>query len=186
TQEQGRSLMARTGLFLFLGAGLVLGGHFLGAGEPNEEGESKLRVQLAVQTALKEGRDHLQRGNYQAAVFVLESQVARINGNREYLNALAEAYRGYLRELRQSNRAAEVPTYLERLRILDPGVVLEVNPPRPAAQVLTRPSAEAPATKAETPEQKVPPLAELAATQPEQKVRGRSEDASTGADPFAE
>ncbi len=178
--------MARTGLFLVLGAGLVLGGHFLGAGEPKEDSESRLRVQLAVQKALQEGRDHLQRGNYQAAVFVLESQVARINGNREYLNALAEAYRGYIRELKQNNRTGDVPTYLERLKILDPGVVLEEGRPRAAPPTLTRASAEAPRPKIETPERKAPPLAALAAMQPEKKVRGRSEEVGVEADPFAE
>jgi hypothetical protein len=180
--------MARIGLFVLLGAGLLLGTHFfLHAADSKDEGEGKLQTQLAVQKALQEGRDHLQRGNYQAAVFALESQVARINGSREYLSALAEAYRGYIRELKQTNRASEVPTYLERLKILDPGVVLDVGAAPPAPPVTAKAPAELPAPKpVAPPERKAPALAALAGGQPEKKARGKGEDSGNDPDPFAE
>ena len=127
--------MVRNGLILFVGAA-VLFGRILpagwAAGEEAEGKEDRLRTQLAMQTALQQGRDNLQRGNYQAAVYCLESQISRVDGNRDYLNALREAYRGYIRELHQSNRYAEARTYQERLKILDPGYQLELNPDRSA------------------------------------------------------
>lgn len=118
--------MVRNGLFaslcaLALGTGSVYG----------EDAESKLRRQLALQAALQQGRDNLQRGNYQAAVYSLEKEIARVEGNRDYMNALREAYRGYIRELLQSNRAIEARTYQERLKILDPGYQIELKIDRP-------------------------------------------------------
>jgi hypothetical protein len=80
---------------------------------------------LAVQTALQQGREQLLRGNFQAAVYTLEAQIARIDGSREYLSALADAYRGYIKELRLANKNADAEEYLKRLRILDPGAVLD-------------------------------------------------------------
>jgi hypothetical protein len=120
--------------------------------------ETKLRTQLAVQKALQQGRDSLQRGNYQAAVYVLEGQIARISGSREYLTALCEAYRGYLRELRQNNRPDEVEVYLARLQILDPGARLDNIPVRPAPPP--------PAPVAAAPSSTAPPIAALAGATP--------------------
>jgi tetratricopeptide (TPR) repeat protein len=114
--------MVRNGLLVSLCA-LVFGiGPVFG-----EDAESKLRRQLAVQSALQQGRDNLQRGNYQAAVYCLEKEIARVDGNRDYMNTLREAYRGYIRELLQANRRAEARTYQERLQILDPGYQIELN-----------------------------------------------------------
>jgi tetratricopeptide (TPR) repeat protein len=118
--------MVRNGLCVSLGAALWLGAA-LSFGTAGEDAEARLRAQLALQNALQQGRDNLQRGNYQAAVYCLESQIARIDGNREYLTALREAYRGYVRELRQTNRLAEAEPYIERLKILDPGYQLELQ-----------------------------------------------------------
>jgi tetratricopeptide (TPR) repeat protein len=112
------------------------------AAEPAER-DAAVAATLAVQEALKSGRESMTAGQYGAAVHVLEQQLARINGNREYLSALREAYRGYLKELRQAGRADEAQTYLRRLEILDPGARLDfpdvphgtavaVTPPAPA------------------------------------------------------
>ncbi|HTU20421.1 MAG TPA: hypothetical protein VMG10_20320 [Gemmataceae bacterium] len=124
--------MVRNGLFVSLcaaawfalvpGAGSALG----------EDAESKLRAQLAIQSALQQGRDNLRRGEYQAAVYCLEKEIARVDGSRDYMNALREAYRGYIRELQQTNRYAEARKYQERLQILDPGYHIEVTGGRPA------------------------------------------------------
>jgi tetratricopeptide (TPR) repeat protein len=127
--------MVRNGLIVFVGAALLFGSMpptSRAADEEAEGKENRLRTQLAVQTALQQGRDNLQRGNYQAAVYCLENQISRVDGNRDYLSALREAYRGYIRELHQANRYSEARTYQERLKILDPGYQLELNTGRPA------------------------------------------------------
>ena len=102
------AVMVRDRLFVSLCAGVAarprVRAVWLSLGE---DAESKLRTQLAVQTALQQGRDNLQRGEYQAAVYCLEKEIARVDGNRDYMNALREAYRGYIRELQQTNRHAE-------------------------------------------------------------------------------
>jgi hypothetical protein len=74
---------------------------------------------LAVQTALLQGTDLLKRFEYKEAVKVLESQLPRINGNRQYLTALRDAYRGYIEELRRASKEDEAKLYVRRLAILD-------------------------------------------------------------------
>jgi tetratricopeptide (TPR) repeat protein len=111
-----------------------------------EDAEGKLRTQLAVQAALQQGRDNLQRGEYQAAVYCLEKEIARVDGNRDYMNALREAYRGYIRELQQTSRNAEARTYQERLQIIDPGYHIEVHVGRSSSA----PTPEKPAPQAPT------------------------------------
>jgi len=125
--------MVRNGLFALPCAGLLLGLVCVGGPARGDDTESKLRTQLAVQSALQQGHDNLQRGNYQAAVYCLEKEIARVDGSREYMNALREAYRGYIAELQHSNRQAEARPYQERLRILDPGYQLEMSPARPSS-----------------------------------------------------
>ncbi len=142
--------MAREGLtpILFC-AGLLFGVvPAIPAASP-EEMEAKLRRQLAVQAALEKGVASLQRGNCEAAVFILESQIAYIGGSREYLAALREAYRGYIRELQQNNRPEEVPVYLERLKILDRGV--QLDPPAPRVPAATPPAVATSGPPAGTP-----------------------------------
>lgn len=102
---------------------------------PGDDVRARIDTQLAVQKALQEGLDQIQRGNYQAAVVALEKEVARIDGNRKYLDALTTAYRGYIRDLQKGNRAAEVEVYRRRLEILDPSA----RPERPTEQVVSQP-----------------------------------------------
>lgn len=139
--------MVRKGLFVSLCA-LVFGvGSVFG-----EDAESKLRRQLAVQSALQQGRENLQRGNYQAAVYCLEKEIARVDGNRDYMNNLREAYRGYIGELLQANRRTEARTYQERLQILDPGYQIDLkidrSPSPPTLATLAAQSAPPSATAA--------------------------------------
>jgi hypothetical protein len=143
--------MVRDGLFAALRAGVLLV-FMLGVSPAfGEDAESKLRRQLAVQSALQQGRDNLQRGNYQAAVYCLEKEIARVDGNRDYMNALREAYRGYIRELQQSNRCAEAHTYQERLKILDPGYQIELNIDRPSSPpTIASLAAQAPSASPQT------------------------------------
>ena len=137
--------MARQGRYLLLAAVLLFGAlPFIHAANDDDH-EKKVLNLLAVQKALQEGRDALKRGDYQAAVNVLESHIAFIDGKKEYLDALRDAYLGYLRELKQNNRTTEIPNYIRRLECIDPGAVLELNathtapPPQPlvAASIKT-------------------------------------------------
>jgi tetratricopeptide (TPR) repeat protein len=149
--------MVRNGILALAAIGSLLG---LPSGDATsgDDPEGRIRTQLAVQTALQQGRDNLQRGNYQAAVYCLEKEIVRVDGNREYLNLLREAYRGYVRELHQANNHAEAKRYQERLRILDPGSHIEMNARHPsgaptvaALASQTAATAPAPSRTAETP-----------------------------------
>lgn len=116
-------------------------------GAAPEERERTVAATLAVQTALEQGRDLMRRGEYRAAVYVLEQQLSQINGNRVYLHALQDAYRGHIKELRLANQDAAAETYTRRLRILDPGSALEATAslvrPLPAAAPGATPTAPA-------------------------------------------
>jgi hypothetical protein len=130
--------MARDGLLTFACAGLLAVALPVWAGElsdTNVDRDNKVTTALAVQRALREGREQLQRGNYQGAVFLLESQIARANANRDYLAVLCDAYRGYIAELRQAGRLADIPKYQERLEILDPAACLGRKTPAAATTV---------------------------------------------------
>ncbi len=142
--------MARDGLYaLFCAAAVVLGGPAMPAtSAPGEDRETVAAV-LAVQTAMQQARDFLQRGDARAAVRVLEEQLARINGNPAYLNLLRDAYRSYVKDLKLANQEAEAQRYLQRLQILDPGVALDTAPPTAASPTAVKPPA--PAVKPSTP-----------------------------------
>ncbi len=152
--------MARTGLSVLLCACMFLGVWPTTLCSPpparagtGDDKESIIAAALTVQTALQQGKDLLVRGNYQAAVHVLEGQLARINGNREYLAVLRDAYRGYVRELRLASQEAQAEVYFKRLLILDPGAILDApktgsaNPPNEQP----RPSSAAPKPPVEQP-----------------------------------
>src|SRR6266849_10006396 len=87
---------------------------------PDDETDQAIAATLQVQIALQQGREHMINGKYKSAIDVLEGQIARINGNREYLRVLRDAYRAYIQELRLAKRDAEVQTYTRRMEILDP------------------------------------------------------------------
>lgn len=112
---------------------------------PGDDPETVITVRLAVQTALQQGRDNLLKGNYQTAVNILEAQISRIDGSREYLAVLRDAYRAYIRELQLAGKTDEAQTYLKRLRILDPTVVVEGNPPIAKATPPVAPTTPPPA-----------------------------------------
>lgn len=75
---------------------------------------------LLVQQALREAQACLQQGEPGTAVRLLERQLPYINGNAAYLDLLAQAYDQYLAQLHQLSRLDLIPTYLERLAILNP------------------------------------------------------------------
>jgi hypothetical protein len=189
--------MAREGLLRSLCAAVV-GGLLstvpaLLPAAAGEDQETPLRSVLAVQTALQQGREHLLRGHNSSAVYALESQLIRCNGNREYLTTLRDAYRAYIKELRLAGKDADAEEYLKRLRILDPGAILDgsmtktpalVTEPAPGAAPQPQPAAppaqppQPPARPTGVPAAATPPAAEPPA-RPPATVRGKMDD-----DPF--
>ncbi|HLN33067.1 MAG TPA: hypothetical protein VK395_35380 [Gemmataceae bacterium] len=119
--------MAVDGLLAFLLAGAVASAGPSGPGSPaaTPDRESMLATTLAVQNALREGRDFMLHGEFRAAVNALEGQLAYINGNQVYLRLLADAYRGCVKDLRLSKQNEEAQKYLRRLLILDRGAILD-------------------------------------------------------------
>jgi tetratricopeptide (TPR) repeat protein len=161
--------------------------------EPDRD--SAVAATLAVQEALKSGREAMAAGQYGGAVHVLEQQLARINGNREYLASLRDAYRGYVKELRQAGRGDEAQTYLRRLEILDPGARLDFpDAPKGAAVAVTpapppvtppppAPEPIAPKVVAVTPPPKATPTDD--GSKPPLLVRGQGPEETTAiGDPF--
>src|SRR5438874_1810801 len=97
--------MARDGLRSLLCAGLLLGA--LCPPAAGDDPHTRVATTLAVQAALQRGREYMRDGDYQAAVRVLEGQLAYIDGNGEYLVALRQAYRGLFKNLKLAGREAE-------------------------------------------------------------------------------
>lgn len=98
-----------------------------------EDKDQAIHATLAVQTAIQQAREFLLRNDFRSAVYALEGQLSRINGNRQYLSMLQEAYRGYIKELRLARQEVQAQVYLDRLRILDPGAALDKALTGPAA-----------------------------------------------------
>ncbi len=129
--------MARNGLPLVFC--VLLTGPVLGA-------DDKITNTLAVQAALKQGRDHLLHSDYQAAVHVLEGQITRIDANPVYLATLRDAYRGLIKTLKLAGKDDDASTYIRRLQILDPGSALDYGgavattpkPPAPKKPLVAR------------------------------------------------
>jgi tetratricopeptide (TPR) repeat protein len=122
--------MAMEGLLALVCAGFIAGTPPADATPPTavpDTPEQAVASNLAVQSALQEGREQLLHGNYKQAVIALESQLARINGNTTYLKALQDAYRKYIRELRLSKKEEEANRYFHRLLILDRGALLDAT-----------------------------------------------------------
>jgi hypothetical protein len=120
--------MVRIGLLVLACAGAaMMAGPLAVFAEPKPATETPVATTLAVQTALKQGRDHLSQGEPKRAVEVLEAQLSRINGNREYLLLLRDAYRSYVKELYLARQNALAQKYLERLGILDPAAAKDMS-----------------------------------------------------------
>src|SRR5437588_11135011 len=151
--------MAKEGLFAWVCAGLVLtAGQLVGNAVAAEE-PANVTTALSVQTALQQGRDQLLHGNPRGAVYVLESQLARINGNREYLMTLRDAYRGYIKELRPANEEEPAQRYLQRLLIRDPGAGGDPAVTRAANSTAPTPTPKTTVKTPPTPTSKAPTTA---------------------------
>lgn len=107
---------------------------------PADRGDSFVTT-LAVQTALQQGREYINKGDYKGAVAVLEGQLPSINGSAVYLALLKSAYRSYIQQLRLAKQDGEAQKYLDRLIVLDRGALLDTTlNGRPAPQpAMTRP-----------------------------------------------
>src|SRR4051794_25281818 len=99
--------MLRTGYRLCL-LTLILAATVALAGDDQEARKSTM---LAVQAALAQGEEHLQRGQYAEAVAILEKRIGLIDGNRRYLAALRDAYQGHVKQLQEQGRFQELKVY---------------------------------------------------------------------------
>jgi tetratricopeptide (TPR) repeat protein len=110
------------------------------AGSPPDD--TNYHKALAVQAAMSRARTLLSDMNSQKAVEVLEDQLAKVNGNPQYLSLLRDAYRAYIRDLHLTGQPVQAKRYLDRLCILDPSAAndaslqgaLAETPPRKFAQ----------------------------------------------------
>ncbi len=159
---------------------------FLGDPPPPEgagqERDRQVAVTLAVQTALEQGRGLVLRGEYRTAVHVLEGQLTHINGNRAYLRTLQDAYRGYVKELRLANQDAAAETYLQRLRILDPGAVMDAalrGPPPAAGRAEQVATVEVPKQPIKVPTAPQPPAVDAAGVKPTVRMQAAEEPRPT-------
>lgn len=112
--------------------------------------EKDLARVLGVQRALGEGRDAIARGDFAAAVQSMERQLGNIQGDKEFLALLRQAYQGHSNALRQSGNTQDADTYLRRLRILESGMeknapeVMAGTTPLPATPAVAREESEPP------------------------------------------
>lgn len=74
---------------------------------------------LAVQEALRQGRDLLVQGDTTKAVDLLEKQLSRVHGDPNYLALLKDAYRAHIKNLQLANRFETCETYRKRLAVID-------------------------------------------------------------------
>jgi hypothetical protein len=89
------------------------------AADPAPNAQTVIEASLAIQDAMRQGREFLQHKQAKAAVDVLEAQLARVNGNPAYLSLLREAYAAYVKELQIAHQDDAAEVYLKRLQILD-------------------------------------------------------------------
>jgi hypothetical protein len=185
--------MAREGFTALLCALVLLAPLPLLSPLSADDRDGAIATTLAVQAALQQGKEHMERGNYGAAVHALEGQLARINGNREYLARLRDAYRGRVKELRLAGQEADAQVYLRRLEILDPGARLDFGGASPLAAATPPPKppepppAEAPPVKPAVAVTPTPPPAPASAgPRLPYTARGKVEEETPAAqdDPF--
>ena len=84
--------------------------------------EKDLPRVLGIQRALGEGREALTKGDFATAVQALERQLGNIQGDKEFLSLLRQAYQGHAQSLSQAGNTREAETFQRRLRILENGL----------------------------------------------------------------
>ena len=80
--------------------------------------QQKLTKLLAVHRALSDAQEQLRKGRNVEAVTLLEKELANIEGDREYLRTLQDAYQGAIQDLARSGSAVEADAYIRRLSTL--------------------------------------------------------------------
>jgi hypothetical protein len=76
---------------------------------------------LAVQDALRRGRDLIQNGQAIEAVTLLEEQLPYINGNMTFLSLLREAYGESIKKLQLEHKQDQAEELQKRMQILERG-----------------------------------------------------------------
>lgn len=84
--------------------------------------ESDLPRVLGIQRALGEGREALAKGDFATAVQALERQLGNIQGDKEFLSLLRQAYQGHAQSLIELGNTRDADTFQRRLRILENGL----------------------------------------------------------------
>ena len=131
--------MSSCRLFLALAVTLTWCAAF-SAGNPPDDLDTRLKKDLAVQSAMHRARLYLIENQPLKAVELLEEQLRNVNGNGAYLVLLRDAYRNHVRDLYLAGQPEQAKRYLDRLCILDPAA---------ANEFASKPQAAAPAKKAE-------------------------------------
>lgn len=147
--------MARTGRRSCVGVILLALAADGRSAEPADDPHAAVATTLAVQDAMRLGRDHLQHGQAKAAVDVLEAQLSRINGNAAYLSLLREAYATYVKELQLAKQDEQSAVYLKRLQILEKSAGDRPGP-RPRRRTESRTEPVARGVRADDPLQQAP------------------------------
>lgn len=124
--------MARTSLRALMCAVVLLACRAASAGDGPDQRQKTL---LAVQVALEQGQELVQKGDYAAAVAVLEKQIPYIDGHKRYLALLRDAYRGHVTSLEKAGDVARAKKYRGFLEILEPAPRAAVVTPVTAAPV---------------------------------------------------
>jgi len=120
---------------------------------------------LALQEALRQGRDLLVRGETSSAVDLLERQLGKVQGDASYLALLREAYTTYLKELQLAGKFETYEVYRRRLAILD-------RPAAGPARAAPKPEVVRGARPDDDPFQQTPLIAK-----PESSLAARAEQA---------
>ena len=97
---------------------------------------SPISKSLAVQDAMRRGRELLQSGKSLEAVALLEEQLPFINGNVQFLGVLREAYGEAIKKLQLEHEEDQAADLQKRAQILQrgerPEIVRAVPPDAPA------------------------------------------------------
>lgn len=101
---------------------MVLAFTGFGQAQAQTPAEKDLARVLGIQRALGEGREAFTKGDFATAVQALERQLGNIQGDKEFLSLLRQAYQGHSQALSQAGNTQEAETYQRRLRILESGM----------------------------------------------------------------
>lgn len=120
--------MPRYGVNWFLAVFCLLIANFSLFAQSKTGQDRTVDTALVIQNSLYQARQALAKGDTKNAVALLEANLHLINGNKDYLAALRDAYWAHAKELQRGNRDQELRAVLMRLRILDPTAELPIRP----------------------------------------------------------